>query len=150
MMARASRLVAAALVTVVSLHVAPVRAGVEPLKRSVENITQGPLDFALTPFVAGQTAYRNIRADQPTAGGRIVLGFFTYVGLLMVDAAAAGFRTWTGFLEFPVGLGALAATPFTDKDLPAFFDVKQSRALVDHPTKVFDVKFGVYHAGGSE
>lgn len=133
-----------------SIGVGPARAGVAPLKRSIENVTQGPLDAVLAPFTVGQTTYRNLSADNGSTGGKVFLAPVTYFALLIANSVASCFRTWTGALEFPVALGALAAMPFTDKDPPPFFDVKSSDALVEHPSEAFDVKFGVYHIGRSE
>ena len=149
MIGRASTLVAAGVIAVASLHAAPVRGGAMPLKRSVENMLQGPLDVALTPVVAATTTYRNLGAEEHTAVGKVGLGLLTYTGFLFYDSLAACFRTWAGALEFPVAIGALAATPFTEWSPPEIFSLEGTPALVDYPTKAFDVKFGVYHVGGS-
>ena len=137
-------------IIIASIGVGSAQATVAPLKRSVENFTQGPLDAVLSPFTTGQTTYRSIEAEGGSTAGKISLGTITYLGLLVMNTTASLFRTWTGLMEFPVGLGALAATPFTDKDPPPFFDMKATPALVDHPSDVFDVKFGAYHIGGNE
>src|SRR5262245_8766161 len=151
MMANARRAVfSAVLVVVVAICVGPARATVQPLKRSVENFTQGPLDAVLAPFTVGQTTYRNMEAEGGSTAGKVSLGTITYLGLLIMNTTASCFRTWTGLLEFPVGLGALAASAFTDKDPPPFYAVKSMPALVDHPSEVFDVKFGVYHVGRAD
>ena len=149
MIARASGLVVAGLV-LVSLCAGPVRAGVMPLKGSIQNLLQGPLDIALTPVVAARTTYQNLGAEEHTMVGNVGLGFLTYTGFLVFDSMAAAFRTWAGALEFPLALGALAATPFTDWEPPVTFSVQDKPALVDYPTKVFDVKFGVSHLGRRE
>src|SRR5262245_45729671 len=147
MIARTSRLVAAGCFALVALVAGPAGATVTPLKRSVENVLQAPLDAVLTPVVAAKTAYTNIGNEDHTAFGDVTLGFVTWTGLVVFDWFASGFRFMSGAFEFPIGLSALAATPFTDKDPPPLMDLSQTPALVDHPTEYFDVKFGVYHVG---
>jgi hypothetical protein len=143
-------LVAAGVIGVLSLRAADAGASVESLKRSFENMTQGPLDLLLTPVVAGQTAYQNLKGEGATTGEMIRIGPVAYGGLLIMDWAAGFFRTLSGFAELPFGLGALAASPFTDWQPPAFFDADKPPALVDHPTSVYHIKFGVAHVGGRE
>ena len=150
MRARVGWLVAAGLIAVASLRAADAHASAESLKRSFENMTQGPLDLVFTPVVAGQTAYENLEAEGHTTGGIVRFAPVTYGGLLIMDWAAGFFRTLSGFAELPVGLGALAASPFTDWEPPPFFDVSKPSALVDHPTSWYHVKFGVHHVGGRD
>lgn len=150
MRARVGWLVAAGVIAVVALRAADAGASVESIKRSFENMTQGPLDLVLTPVVAGQTAYQNLEAEGATTGQMIRLGPIAFGGLLIMDWAGGFFRTLSGFAELPVGLGALAASPFTDWEPPPFFDADKPPALVDHPTPVYHIKFGVAHVGGRE
>lgn len=124
-------------------QVAHARA--ETLKRSVENITQGPLDMALAPGTAGYTAYRSITAPEASTGERMALSIFGGPWAAIVNATGGVFRLWSGLLELPVGLALLVTKSFTDAEPGAFFDTKADRALVDHPTDVYDVKFGVFY-----
>lgn len=149
MIARISRLVAAGVVAV-SLETGAVHAGVEPLKRSLENATQGPLDVVLSPIVAGLTTYRNLSQEDVGVVQGIGLGTMTYVGLTIVDVNASFFRMLSGLLELPLAAGLAAASPFTDWQPPVLFDVEKPSALVDHPTRAFHVKFGVFHVGEKE
>ncbi len=145
-----ARLVAAGLLTIVALRPAVVHAGFGPLKRAIENTTQGPLDGLLAPVVGTQTGFRNVAAEGHSLAGTIVLGSIAGFGLAMFDGSAAFFRTLAGLVELPIGIGALAATPFTDWQPAPFFDVEKQTALVNHPTSWFNVKFGVYHLGVTE
>jgi len=144
------RLVAAGLMTIISLRPAVAHAGFEPLKRALENTTQGPLDVLLSPVVGIQTGFRNVAAEGHSTAGTIALGSIAAFGLTMFDGAASFFRTLSGIVELPLGVGLLAATPFTDWQPPAFFDVEKPSALVNYPTPWFNVKFGVYHVGVTE
>ena len=148
MIARAGQLgVTVLLFVVISLQGREARAGVGPLKHALENATQGPLDGVLTPVVAGLTTYRNVSEEGTSAAGAVGAGFIVYTGLLLFDGSASYFRTLAGLLEIPLGVGALAATPFTDWQPEVFFDDDRPTALVDHPTSWFHVKFGIYHVG---
>jgi len=144
------RLIAAGLLTIISLRPAVVHAGVEPLKRAVENVTQGPLDGLLAPVVGTLTGFRNVSAEGHSVAGTIALGSIASLGLSIFDGSAAFFRTLAGLVELPVGVGALAASPFTNWEPAPFFDVEKSPALVQHPSPWFNVKFGVYHLGVTE
>ena len=151
MIARAGQLgVTVLLFVVISLQPREARAGVGPLRHALENATQGPLDVVLTPVVAGLTTYRNVSEDSTSVGGAVGTGFMVYIGLLMYDGSASFFRTLAGLLEIPLGVGALAATPFTDWQPDLFFDQDKPPAMVDHPTSWFHVKFGIYHVGVTE
>src|SRR5262249_39230325 len=149
MMANMRRVVFSAIL-VVSICVGPARATVQPLKRSVENFTQGPLDAVLAPFTTGQTTYRNMEADGGSTSGKVTLGAITYMGLAIRTRGAPFCGTGAGPMGSGGGGGPPAASASTDRAPPPFYDVKSTPALVDHPSDVFDVKFGVYHVGRSD
>jgi hypothetical protein len=117
----------------------------ETLMRSVENITQGPLDMALAPGVAGYTAYRSITAPEATTGERMGLALVAGPWAAIIDGGAGLFRFWAGLAELPVGLALLVTKNFTDAEPGAFFDTKGEKALVDHPGDIYNVKFGTFY-----
>jgi hypothetical protein len=126
-----------ALVSVVS---SPVMASPETLKRSVENLTQWPLDLALSPVVAGKTVVQNLQDIDDSTAVKIVYPVPGFAFVTMVQAGAAVIRGVTGILEFLPGLGLL----FFETDLDPLFDpADENEGLVDFETPVYHVKFGV-------
>ena len=126
-----------ALVFMVS---SPVTASPETLKRSVENLTQWPLDLALSPVVAGKTVYQNLRDIDDSTAVKIVYPVPGFAFVTMVQAGTAVLRGVTGVLEFLPGLGLL----FFETDLDPIFDAADdSEALVDFETVVYHFKFGI-------
>lgn len=112
----------------------------QTLKRSVGNIVFAPFDLVLSPVVAADTIYRNLREVDDSAGVRafyVVPGFAWNTG---VQAMAAVVRGITGLIEFVPGV----ALVFFETDLdPLFAPPIRSNALVDVDTRVLHVKFGV-------
>jgi hypothetical protein len=126
-----------ALVFMVS---SPVTASPETLKRSVENLTQWPLDLALSPVVAGKTVYQNLRDIDDSTAVRIVYPVPGFVWVTFVQAGTAVLRGVTGVLEFLPGLGLV----FFETDLDPIFDAAdENEALVDFETVVHHFKFGI-------
>jgi len=118
----------------------PASGSPETLKRSVGNIVFAPFDLALSPVVAADTIYRNLREVDDSAGVRafyVVPGFAWNTG---VQAMAAVVRGITGLIEFVPGV----ALVFFETDLdPLFAPPIRSNALVDVDTRLLHVKFGV-------
>lgn len=118
------------------------KASADPytLKRSIENLSQFPLDLVLSPVVAGRTIYNNMNNIGDTTGVRIfypVPGFFWNT---FVQGAASVLRGVTGVIEFVPGVVLL----FSDAELDPIFDpVEDQDALVDYETDFFWLKFGV-------
>ncbi len=126
-----------ALVFMVS---SPMTASPETLKRSVENLTQWPLDLALSPVVAGKTVYQNLRDIDDSTAVRIVYPVPGFVWVTFVQAGTAVLRGVTGVFEFLPGLGLL----FFETDLDPLFDpADDNEALVDFETVVYHFKFGI-------
>ena len=126
-----------ALVFMVS---SPVSATPETLKRSVENLTQWPLDLVLSPVVAGKTVYTNLQDidDSPAVQVAYTVPGFAFVTFVQMGAACI--RGLTGVLEFLPGVGLL----FFDADLDPLFDPPvEQEALVDFENPVYTFKFGV-------
>ena len=126
-----------ALVFMVS---SPVSATPETLKRSVENLTQWPLDLVLSPVVAGKTVYTNLNDidDSPAVQVAYTVPGFAFV--TFVQLGAATLRGLTGALELLPGIGLL----FFETDLDPLFDPSvDNEALVDFENPVLNLKFGV-------
>jgi hypothetical protein len=139
-------LIAGVAILASTLQAGPALANrADTLRRAGENIVQGPLDLLLTPAVAGHTLGRNIRVAQYNIPGAVVAGIVGYPWLFWTTGFAAGFRLWSGLLEFPVGLGLLVSKSFTDWEPAPFFDVARDPAMVDYPNDVFNWKFGTYY-----
>ncbi len=130
------------------LQPARALAGGETLKRSVGNLTQGPLDIVLAPASAGVQIWRNLHNIEDTTGVRVaytVPGFAWITGL---NAFSGVLRVVAGTFELLPGIGLL----FTDREMtPLFAPAEKAGALVQYDTKVYPVKFGVeYGAGEAE
>ena len=104
------------------------------------NILFGPLDIALSPFVAARSIYRNLNDIDDSLGVRLVYpvpGFAWNTGL---QIGAGAIRTLAGLLELVPGLVLL---PFEADMDPLFTPATKAEALVDIETAPIDVKFGV-------
>jgi hypothetical protein len=122
------------------LPAAPADASPKTLKRSVENLTQWPLDVAASPVVAGWTIYRNMRDIGDSTAVRIVYPVPGFAWNTMVQIGAGVLRGVTGIIEFVPGIVLL---PF-DADLdPLFPPSIENDALVSWENGYFDVKFAV-------
>jgi len=135
---RLARLLLAIAVT--ALVPGPALAGGETLKRSIENMTQFPLDLALSPVVAGQSVYTNLKYQSDSTAVRWAYPVPGYLWLTGVQMGASVLRGMSGALAFPVGVALL---PF-DYELPIMFDpAERGEALVDEDTPPFHFKFGI-------
>jgi hypothetical protein len=136
------RLLAAALVAagLLALPVAPAGASPKTLKRSIENLTQWPLDVVASPVVATYSVYKNMREIGDSTAVRI---FYPVPGVAwntMVQVGAGVLRGVTGALELVPGIVLL---PF-DADLDPLFDPAiDNDALVSWENGIYDVKFAV-------
>ena len=118
----------------------PAAATYETLKRSLGNIVLAPVDMVLSPVVATNTVYNNLRDIDDSLGVRV---FYVPAGAAWntgVQAMAAIVREITGLIEFVPGLMVL----FLDADLdPIYAPVERGNALLDVETPVIRLKTGV-------
>ena len=129
-----------------ALVAAPAAATPDTLKRSIENLSQWPLDLVLSPIVAGQTVYTNLNDIEDSPGVRLVYPVPGYFWTMFVQAGASVLRGMTGLIEFPVGLAIL----FTDAEFDPIFDpADEQDALVDFETDFYWVKFGINYTTAS-
>ena len=129
-----------------ALLAAPAAADTDTLKRSIENLTQFPLDVAMSPVVAGYSIYQNMNSISDSPGVRIaypVPGFFWNT---MVQGGAGILRGVSGLIELVPGMVLL----FSDAESDPMFDpADENDALVDYETDFFWVKFGINYTSGS-
>jgi hypothetical protein len=126
---------------------APAAADTGPLKRSVENLTQFPLDIALSPVTAATTVVNNIQTIEDSDGVRVFWAIPGYAWNVLANFGAGILRGMTGLIELPVGIG-LAFFPDIEFD-PLFPPVDDSDALVEYDEwEFYRIKFGVEYTGG--
>jgi hypothetical protein len=136
------RLFAAALVAagLLALPVAPAGASPKTLKRSIENLTQWPLDVVASPVVAGYTIFRNMREIGDTTAVRIFYPLPGFAWNTMVQVGAGVLRGVTGAVELVPGIVLL---PF-EADLDPLFDPAiDNEGLVKWENGVYDVNFAI-------
>lgn len=140
MVAPARRSLLVLLAALLWLAPAPAAASPKTLKRSLQNILFSPLDLALSPVVAANTIYNNLRDVDDSVGVRVV---FVVPGLAWntyVQALAAPIRLITGLIELLPGIGLF----FFEADLePLFAPPERGQALFDMETDLLHVRFGV-------
>jgi hypothetical protein len=136
------RAFAAALLALglLALPAAPADASPQTLKRSVENLTQWPLDVATAPVVSAWTIQRNMRDIGDSTAVRIFYPLPGFAWNTMVQIGAGVLRGVSGCLELVPGIVLL---PF-EADLDPLFDPSlDNEALVDWQNGIYDVKFAV-------
>jgi len=126
--------------SLLALPAGPAGASPKTLKRSIENITQFPLDAGMAPIVSGWTIYKNMRNIGDSTGVRIFYPIPGYAWNLMVNVGASVLRGVSGVLEFAPGVVLL---PF-DADLDPLFDpAVDNSGLVQWENGIYDIKFGI-------
>ena len=128
------------------LVASPVAATPEVLKRSIENLSQFPLDLVLSPIVAGQTVYTNMADIDDSPGVRMFYPVPGYFWTIFVQAGASILRGMTGVIELLPGMALL----FTDAEYDPIFDpAAEQDGLVDFETDFYYVKFGINYTTAS-
>jgi hypothetical protein len=137
-----TRLFAVALLALglLALPAAPAAASPKTLKRSIENLTQFPLDVAASPVVAAYTIQRNMREIGDSLAVRIFYPLPGFAWNTMVQIGAGVLRGVSGALEFVPGI---VLVPFETDMTPLFDPSLDNDALVDWENGYYDVKFGV-------
>jgi hypothetical protein len=130
-----------------SLAAAPAGASPQTIKRSIQNLTQAPIDIAASPVVSAVSIYRNITTIGDTTAVRIFYPLPGFAWNTMVNAGAGVLRGVTGIMEFVPGLILI---PF-EADIDPLFDPAEDNAgLVQWENGIYDVNVGVDYttAGG--
>jgi hypothetical protein len=130
-----------------SLAAAPAGASPQTIKRSIQNLTQAPLDIAASPVTSAVSIYRNITTIGDTTAVRIAYPIPGFAWNTMVNAGAGVLRGVTGIMEFVPGLILI---PF-EADIDPLFDPAEDNAgLVQWENGIYDVNFAVDYttAGG--
>ena len=118
----------------------PASATPATFKRSIENLTQAPIDMALSPVIAARTIYRNMRDIDDSMGVRIAYPLPGWCWNTMVQIGAGTLRGVTGALELIPGILLI---PF-DADMDPLFDpADEQSGLVDYATPIYHIKFGI-------
>jgi hypothetical protein len=137
---RRPRLLALLVLASALFAASPAAATYETLKRSLGNILFAPFDMALSPVVATNTIYINLRDVDDSLGVRLAyvpMGVCWNTG---VQAMSAVVREITGLLEFVPGLIVLPLEADLD---PIYAPVERGDALLDVDTTPLRVKMGV-------
>jgi hypothetical protein len=135
-----SRLLALLVLLAGLFAASPAAATYETLKRSLGNILFAPFDMALSPVVATNTIYNNLREVDDSLGVRLAyvpMGVCWNTG---VQAMSAVVREITGLLEFVPGLIVLPLEADLD---PIYAPVERGDALLNVDTTPLRVKIGV-------
>jgi hypothetical protein len=123
-----------------ALLAGPVSATPATLKRSVENLTQWPLDMAASPVTSGVSIYRNMQDVGDSTAVRVAYPVPGYAWNLMVNIGASVLRGVTGVIEFVPGMVLL----FTPADMEPLFDPPaENDGLVKFENGIYDVNFGI-------
>jgi hypothetical protein len=137
---RLRRAPAAVAALLALLLASPAAATYETLKRSLGNIVLAPVDMVLSPVVASNVVYNNLRDVDDSLGVRIA---YVPMGLCWntgVQAMSAVVREIAGLIELVPGLLVV----FLDADLdPIYAPVERGNALMDVETPVIRLKLGV-------
>jgi hypothetical protein len=118
----------------------PAQAGPDVLKRSLGNIIFAPVDLVLSPFIAANTLYTNLRNVDDSLGVRVAyvpMGFAWNTG---VQGMGAVVREITGLIELVPGIGLF----FLDADMdPLLAPVERGNALMSVDSEFFPVRIGI-------
>jgi hypothetical protein len=115
-------------------------ASYRTLARAIGNITQAPLDAALSPMVAWSTLNKNITNIEDTTAVRVAYYVPGYFWLLGLQIGSSSIRAVTGTLELLPGLFLL---PFKADLDPLFDPVERGEGVVEFDNDVMDIKFGI-------
>jgi hypothetical protein len=117
---------------VCSLSPGQAHATSATIKRSIENITLFPFDVVMSPVVAGQTLYTNLRDIEDSTAVRIA---YPVPGFIWLTAVQIG-----GVFEFLPGLILIPL----EADLDPLFDpADENEALIDYELPFYHLRFGI-------
>ena len=117
------------------------------IKRSFENMPQGVVDAALSPFTAGQAIYNNMTTIEDTMPVRVAYAVPGYAWNVMCNFGGGVIRSITGLMELPAGLVLL----FSDAEMEPLFDpAEDNEGLItfDEYEDIYRVKMGINYSGG--
>lgn len=117
------------------------------IKRSFENMPQGVVDAALSPYTAGAAIYKNMTTIDDTMPVRVAYVVPGYLWNVMANFGGGVIRSITGLMELPAGLVLL----FSDADMEPLFDpAEDNEGLLtyDEYEDIYRVKMGINYSGG--
>jgi hypothetical protein len=130
----------AAACALVCLVASPSGATPATFKRSIENLTQWPLDAALAPVTSGVAVYRNMETIGDSRAVRIFYPVPGYIWNVLVIWGASALRGVAGVVELGPGVALL----FTDGDMTPIFDpAAKNTGLVNFETGIYDLNFAI-------
>jgi len=123
----ARRLRLAALATALALPLVAVAPGAAhattaTIKRSLQNLLLFPVDFALSPYVATRTVYKQWHSSGDSDAVKIAYPIPGVAWAVSVNMGASVLRGVAGMLEF---LPGLVLIPF-DADLQPLYDLAEN------------------------
>lgn len=131
---------AVAALAALLLPASAAQASPQTLKRSLENVVFAPFDMVLSPVVATNTIYNNLRDIDDSVGVRVVYVVPGVAWNTGVQAMSAVIREITGLVEFLPGVGLF----FFRADLdPLYAPIERGSALIDVDTRPVHFKIGV-------
>lgn len=134
-----------AAISLFGFAAAPAAASPQTIKRSIENLTQWPLDVALSPVVAARDIIVNMQEIEDSLAVKIFYPVPGFVWNTMVQGGAGVLRGVTGAIEIVPGVLLL---PFPDADIDPLFDpADENDGLVQWENGIYDVKFGISYTG---
>jgi hypothetical protein len=141
---RLASVIAVASMLVLGLA-APAAASPQTIKRSVQNLTQWPLDVVLSPVVAARDIFVNMREIEDSLAVKIFYPVPGWAWNTMVQGGAGVLRGVTGAIEVVPGVLLL---PFPNADLDPLFDpAEENEGLVRWENGYYDVNFGISYTG---
>lgn len=116
-------------------------AGVETLEHGIKTVCLSPLEFIVSPYVAGDTLHQNMNVQGYSPQAKALFAGPGFIWLWANQIGMAGGRIMSGLLELPLGIAVLPfkwqPRPLLDADTePALFTSSRYPSL----------KFGIYFA----
>lgn len=141
------RTIAAGLAAgLLALPATPASASPKTFKRSIQNLTQFPLDVATAPAVSVWSIYTNMRSINDSTAVRIAYPVPAFMWNTMVNMGSGVLRGVTGVIEFVPGILLI---PF-DADIDPLFDpAEDNPSLVRWENGIYDINFGVDYTTAS-
>ncbi|MGI9433150.1 MAG: hypothetical protein ACR2PQ_13095 [Myxococcota bacterium] len=115
------------------------------LKRSLQNLTQWPLDVVLSPVVAARDIVVNMQEIEDSLAVKIFYPIPGFAWNTMVQGGAGVLRGVTGVIELVPGV---ILFPFPDAEFGPLFDpAEDNDGLVRWENGIYDLNFGISYTG---
>jgi hypothetical protein len=122
----------------------PAAGSTDAMKRSIENITQFPLDIATAPVVGGMSVYNNLRDVDDSTAVKIAYPIPGFAWNTIAQVGGGILRGVSGIVEFFPATVLL----FTDAEMDTLFDpAEDSDALFEWETDFYFLRAGINYTG---